>query len=150
MTQLSEQCLHFPNALTVLHQELDIQIARYSMGLLATTFKRVVAAFQHAYIVVDALDECMEIEAVLELLHDVMGFETGSLHVLITSRNEQEIGEGLARHAPKDVDLVEAVVAEDIAIHVREQLENDVKLKKWPAKVRAEIQESLLDGAHGM
>jgi hypothetical protein len=120
------------------------------MEYLPTTLKRVVAAFQHAYIVVDALDECMEREAVLELLHDVMGFDSGSLHVLITSRNEQEIGDSLARHPHKDVDLVETVVAEDIAIHVRKQLENDLKLKKWPEKVRADIQESLLAGAHGM
>jgi hypothetical protein len=43
-----------------------------------------------------------------------------------------------------------AAVVADIQIHIRERLQHDPKLRKWPLPVQLEIEEALISGAHGM
>jgi hypothetical protein len=40
------------------------------------------------YVVLDALDECVERHEVLRDIRDIVGWRTGKLHLLVTSRRE--------------------------------------------------------------
>jgi hypothetical protein len=99
-----------------------------------------VQELREAYIIVDAFDECTEREGLLELIQEIVGWKISTLHILVTSRKEREIEDCLIPLSWRTVDLQEAVVAGDIKIHVRERLQIDPKLKKWPVRVQAEIE----------
>ena len=108
------------------------------------------ASFRHAYIIIDALDECTERESLLELIQKIVDWKSSTLHILVTSRKEREIEDSLMLRCQHTMALQDSVISRDIEIHVCEKLQNDPKLKKWPAKVQAEIKEKLTKGACGM
>jgi hypothetical protein len=115
-----------------------------------TTLRYILQEFPHAYIIIDALDECTEREVLLDVIQTMTDWKIASLHLLVTSRKEREIENCLGCQVWRWVDLQATVVTGDIEIHVRQCLQNDAKLKKWPAEVQAEIEGALTRGAHGM
>ncbi len=72
------------------------------------------------------------------------------LHILATSRREKDIEETLAPLTTSQTCIQSALVDADICIYIRERLQTDPKLRKWPKNVQMEIEKILMDGAHGM
>ena len=150
ITQFCDHATHIPEALDRLYSACQSNRRDIDQDDLITTLQHIVQEPREAYIIVDALDECTEREALLELIERIVGWKISTLHILVTSRQEREIEDCLVALSWRRVDLQETVVAGDIEMHVRERLQNDSKLKKWPAKVQAEIEAALTEGAHGM
>ena len=75
-----------------------------------------------------------------------------SVHVnlLMTSRKEQDILEGLQDVIDVQIDLEGDGIDADIDLHVRKCLESDKRLRKWNSSIKQEILEALVAGAHGM
>ena len=105
---------------------------------------------KHAYIIIDALDECSEREKLLEQISDIAGRKIGKLHILLTSRKEWDIKTALDPILTGSVSIESAKVDSDIRLYVCRRLENDPRLKDWPDTVKLEIENSLVNGAHGM
>lgn len=113
--------------------------------------RRIVDKFAASvYIVVDALDECQDRTSLLDGLKEIRSWNQENLHIFVTSRRETEIEDVLCTLATDTVTLEESVVDADILTYVQYQLQNDVKLSKWPENIREEIQIALLNGANGM
>ena len=106
--------------------------------------------FRHTYIVVDALDECIDREELFEAIETVFAWNLHPLHLFMSSRREQDIEQALRPFATCSVSAQSSQLDADIRIHVRERLAVDVKLKKWPEEIREEIEHDLMDNAHGM
>jgi hypothetical protein len=106
--------------------------------------------FHQTFIILDALDECREREELLELVKKIVYWKLKNLHILATSRREKEIEEALEHLITSQICIQSTLVDTDIYIHLRERLQSDPKLRKWPVKVQKEIEETLMDGAHGM
>ena len=150
ITQLSDHATHIPEALDRLYSACQSNRRDIDQDDLITTLQHIVQEPREAYMIIDALDECTEREALLELIEEILGWKISTLHILVTSRKEREIEDSLMPLSWRTVDLQEAVVTGDIKMHVRDRLQNDPKLKKWPIKVQAEIEAALTEGAHGM
>ena len=110
----------------------------------------IVQTFRHTYIVIDALDECSEREELLILIDEIIDWKLDTLHILATSRKEQDIDDCLSSRISDEIDIQSTLVDADIRIHVREKLQNDPRLKKWSADAQEEIETAVVDGAHGM
>ena len=102
------------------------------------------------FIILDALDECKEREELLLLLEHLTLWGAGNLHVLATSRRERDIEESLKPLVTSEICLQSALVNVDIDTHISQRLQNDPKLKRWPASIREEIKDALMEGAQGM
>lgn len=102
------------------------------------------------FIILDALDECKEREELLLLLKNLTSWGAGNLHVLATSRRERDIEETLESLVTSEICLQSTLVNADINTHISERLQNDSRLKRWPANVRGEIEDTLMKGANGM
>ena len=99
---------------------------------------------------IDAMDESIDIEILLEFIDEVLAWKLNGLHLLATSRRERDITVSLEPLVTWHSSIQAADVDPDIGIYVRHQLANDVKLKKWPAGVQSEIESTLINGAQGM
>jgi hypothetical protein len=143
---LSNQVTDVPQALATRRSTRD----HLDSDGLIILLRLIIQEFHHAYVIVDALDECTERNAVLEVIQKIVDWQSKTLHILMTSRKEREIEDLLIAQCWQAVAIEESVVASDIEVHVRERLQNDVKLKKWPAKVQTEIEAKLTKGACGM
>ena len=114
------------------------------------TLKDIIESFEHVYVILDALDECRDREQLLALVEEVVNWKIGKLHILATSRMERDIADCIGPLVTAQVNLHSTVIDADIRTHLRERLRNDLKLKRWPAKVHEQIESALMEGAHGM
>lgn len=107
-------------------------------------------SFNSTYILLDALDECKDREELLEFLEALMGWNIDSLHLLTTSRKENDISTSLEPLVTRQLCIESGLINADIRVHVLERLSNDPKLKKWPVDIRMEIEDTLMRDANGM
>ena len=150
ITQFSAQCPSSPDALTRLYSQYHDGEQQPTGVDLLICLRHIIGCFQHAYIVLDALDECMEREELLVMIEEMVDWKLDNLHLLVTSRKERDIEDCLESRVSCQINIQQGVVDADIHIHICERLQNDTKLKKWPIKVQEEIEMVLMKGAHGM
>lgn len=148
--QLSVQCASTPKALESLFSSCMNGERQPRISELLTTLQQMVQEFDGVFIILDALDECKDRQGLLDSIKEIAGWKLGKLHIAVTSRREQDIEETLEPLVTSQIHIQNALVDADIHIHLRERLQNDPKLKVWPPKVQKEIEETLMDGAHGM
>jgi hypothetical protein len=117
---------------------------------LMITLRLIIRGFQHVYVIVDALDECLDQDQLLPMIQEIISWKLGPLHLLATSHQERDIEDCVGPLASAQISLHSAQVNADIQIHLHERLRNDSKLKKWPPKVHGQIETALMEGAHGM
>jgi hypothetical protein len=110
----------------------------------------IITGFRHAFIVLDAVDECAEPDDLLSFIEEVTDWELVNLHILATSRPNQITEESIASRTLHTINIQSAVIDVDIQIYIRERLQNDIRLRKWPLKVKQEIESGLMLGAKGM
>jgi ankyrin repeat protein len=102
------------------------------------------------YIVLDALDECLDLEELLKILETIVSPESDSLHIFLASRSMAEISAALESKLTHIVKAEVKDLNEDIQSVVKSRLETHSKLRKWPVDLRVEIYNSLIKGACGM
>ncbi len=117
---------------------------------------QLVQAFEHVYIILDALDESPRNEhrrGVLEALAIIREWSESGLHLLVTSRDETDIHDALRDelHASPDeiVSMKNDSVDSDIASFVSSRLKESRKLRKWE-KYHDQIEKELTERANGV
>lgn len=150
VVQLAAQCPHLPDSLLSAHSRSQSGKNQPTMDEMTTILRQMVKSFDVTYIVLDALDECKNREDLLEFLEALLRWNIDNLHVLTTSRKDNDIATSLEPLVTCQLCLPSAFVNADIRIHIMERLSNDPKLKKWPVNVRKEIEDALMRGANGM
>jgi hypothetical protein len=147
LTQLLPQC---PNDASCL-AALDAASTRSSgADFLSRTLQAFIRTFEDIYIIIDALDECSEVEELMKFVGEICNWDAHQLHLLAASRQLPEIEEAIADCATDRVCLHESKTRADIAMFIEQRLNTDRKFLKWPDDIRAEIQSALSHGAGGM
>jgi hypothetical protein len=117
---------------------------------LKSTLQSLIGTFKNVYIIFDALDESPNRFQFLELIREIHGWNFDTLHLLATSRDEQDIESSLEDLVSHQVSMDESLVDSDIRVYVSRQLKEDKKLNKYSAERKETIESTLIDGAHGM
>ena len=108
------------------------------------------ANFEEVYFIMDALDECVEIPAVILFIEEIRGWHSHSLHIFITSRKEVTVERGFRYLNADQVQVQNSLVDADIKLLVRERLRSDPELSRWSECIKAEIEKALYEGSKGM
>ncbi|KAF5389699.1 hypothetical protein D9757_006052 [Collybiopsis confluens] len=126
-------------SLEKLYQHCKAGLTQPGTKHLESTLYEVLDVKQHegwSFIVIDAIDECMEADLVTRLLLNI----SKTCHVAVTSRfHPQAHNSWLVINL--EVDLINA----DITLHIEEQSRKN----KWSPKLSQEIHEALIKGSHG-
>jgi Cdc6-like AAA superfamily ATPase len=116
--------------------------------------KEMIEGYNRTYIILDALDECLERQDLLEVIEQIHEWKLPQLHMLVTSRMLRDIEEVLEPLIePRNrICIQSAAVDSDIEIYVDYRLRNDRKLRRWikHAKAQEEIKNTLKGKADGM
>jgi hypothetical protein len=99
------------------------------------------------YIIVDALDECIEFDKLHQTIKTIVDWKIPGCHLLVTSRTEKYDMDD--QHDIMEIKLSAEAVHADIASYVSAVLESS-KLRKLKKTVQEEVKSALLDGAGGM
>lgn len=118
------------------------------------TLRAILETIGQAFLIIDALDECVADKGRIELLAvlaEIKEWAFPNLRVLVTSRKDPEIDEVLRPLVTfKPICIQTKKVQHDAQLYVRCQLTADYTLKKWSTTVKKEIEEILVEGANGM
>ncbi|KAF2183480.1 purine and uridine phosphorylase [Zopfia rhizophila CBS 207.26] len=114
---------------------------------------------KEVWIVLDALDESKEEKAplrenLLSWMKDLLNSEQRNVHLLVTSRPEQDITSRVSKFADKNdiVPIQSNLITADIQAYVHTRVGEDKGFKRWRARtdVQEEIEIRLMEKAGGM
>ncbi|KAJ5933712.1 hypothetical protein N7454_006041 [Penicillium verhagenii] len=118
------------------------------------TFLQMMKHVERIQIILDALDECETRGDLLSWIGDLLNSDHAGLHLLATSRKEEEIESELTRWLDPNniISIQQHTVNQDIRMHVREKLRNDRGFLRWHLKpdVLDEVETELMRKADGM
>ena len=117
---------------------------------LITTLISLLKNLHPTYLIMDALDECSERKVLLKVIRRIIQTQSTHVNVLVTSREEQDIKEGMQGVISNIISLECDGLDADIERHIQKCLENDMDWQNCGPNIRQEIQDALVKGAHGM
>ncbi|KAF7979104.1 hypothetical protein HWV62_43632 [Athelia sp. TMB] len=142
--QLCDQLPDIPAPLVNIYGRGHRQPSTVSLQL---ALQQIIEEFEHVYIILDALDECVDRESLLDWICDLEQQKSGKLHMMLTSRKEPDIKESLDSMNPIHVTLAGKFVHADIATYLDAKL---LKMIRCNACTRARIKEVLMEHADGI
>jgi hypothetical protein len=117
---------------------------------LVTTLIALLGSGSHqTYLIMDALDECSEKEGLFKTIRRVIQ-TSAQVNVLVTSREDHDITEGLRAVIVNSISLECGGLGADIERHIHSCLENDSEWRNCGPIIKQEIQAALVKGARGM
>ncbi len=101
------------------------------------------------YIILDALDECQNRDKLLEA---IIALKRSAVEAkfFVTSRQEQDIIEGLTENGFAPMTILEDAIKHDIELYISSTLHNDTHLCRLPEELKRHIQNTLTAGAKSM
>ncbi|USP80732.1 hypothetical protein yc1106_08006 [Curvularia clavata] len=154
IVQLSKQVDDIPPSLDALFSSHGNGRRSPALDELLKALCDMLQQYPEVFIILDALDECTQRPELMEVLEEIASWKISNLHLLMTSRQEQEIKSCLEGFVnPQDnICLQRDAVDEDIQLYIRQRLSDDKSLVKWrnDATLRQEIEDTLTRGSKGM
>lgn len=126
------------------------RVSQPSIPELVDAFKGVIEEFDSMYLIIDAPDESVELDGILDLLETIVSWKSESLHLLVTSQSKREIEEVLSPIVDSQLLIKSTFVGEDIMSFIQSTLQADRRLRKWPQEIKDEMKTTLFEGSEGM
>jgi hypothetical protein len=139
-----------PTVLTKLYHSCHDGGSPPSVQSLNATLLLILDAFDDVYIVLDALDECAKKNDVLKWIEEMISWRKGKLHLLATSRPEEDIAKHLRLLDPDHVYIKQDLITRDVKRYIDCILDCDNAFDRWSDGIKANIKSKLLASAGGM
>ncbi|KAL1966043.1 hypothetical protein VTN77DRAFT_4983 [Rasamsonia byssochlamydoides] len=154
IAQLSRQCQNVPSALELLFSSCGDGSREPSTEALLSTLLGMIPDYPEVYLVLDALDESVERQDLLDVLEQLASPQAKNFHILVTSRAEHDIESTLRPLLAQNfiVSFQTLLVNEDIRRYIRHRWSNDRILKRWRGddSIREEVEDALMEKANGI
>ena len=109
-----------------------------------------ISGFEETYILVDALDECLNMEEILNFIENLHKLALKQCHLLVTSRREPQIADVIMPMEPIEIDMCQMPIDADIKIYIDTMLHSSPELRRWGKNDKDLIRNVLLEKANGM
>lgn len=154
IVQLSSQQKGLPHVLESLYSLCMDGECQPAYDTLLLTLQEIMRGFVETYLILDALDECLERHELLDSIGELALWNDANVHILITSRREKDIEELMEPLCGDNstVPIQSMLVNADIRAYIHGRLQTDRTLKRWRDRpeIRSEIENKLMDKADGM
>ena len=121
-----------------------------SMQSLQSVLLTILESFDEIYIVLDALDECTEKKGLLKWIKQMTSWKRSKLHLLATSRPEEDIAKHLRLLDPDHVYIKQDLIIPDVERYIDCILDGEDAFDRWRDEIKANIKSKLLESAGGM
>lgn len=152
--QIYERCEDSKDDLETLFSSCKNGSQQPNTELFIQTLHAMIGRCKELTIVLDALDEAATPKAVLKWIESLFLIKHPKLHVLVTSREQEEINSIIRRrHSDEEVVFVKTDdVNPDIRSYIRARVQGDGEFIRWTSRpdVHHEIETKLMEKANGM
>jgi hypothetical protein len=121
-----------------------------SIGSLWDVLLAILESLPNAYIIIDALDECSERGKVLDQIKAVTDLKKETLHLLVTSQDDEDIAARLESLDPLHFPLQSTLINHDIEQYIDNSLQCHDKFSGWDHQMIAAIKAKLMEKAGRM
>ena len=153
ITQLFAQSMEKLDELELLFSSREQGRQQPNIEELMKALKGILQCFNDTYIILDALDECLDRQELLDRIEEIHRWGL-PLHIILMSRSLPDIEESLDPliDSQDRICIQSALVNPDISTYIHHRLQSDTKLKRWRSKphVQEEIKTTLMEKADGM
>jgi ankyrin repeat domain-containing protein 50 len=139
-----------PTVLTKLYHSCHDGGSEPSAESLQAALLLILEAFDDVYILLDALDECTERKYVLTWIKQMNSWRKGKLHLLATSRPEEDIAKDLRLLDLEHVNIKQDLVSRDVERYINNLLYDEDSFCQWGDEIKANIKNTVLESAGGM
>src|SRR5277367_5167984 len=139
-----------PATLAKLYQSCHDGKSQPSVQSLQSVLLIILEAFDDVYIVLDALDECAQRKDVLKWIKQMTSWRNSGLHLLVTSRPEEDIAKLLRLLDPDHINIKQDLVRRDIERYINSILYDEDSFGQWGDEMKANVKNTLLESAEGM
>jgi hypothetical protein len=139
-----------PATLAKLYQSCHDGKSQPSMQSLQSVLLTILESFDEIYIVLDALDECTEKKDLLKWIKQITSWKRSKLHLLVTSRLEEDIAMDLRLLDPDHVYIRQDLITPDVERYIDCTLRGENAFNRWNDKIKANIKCKLMESAGGM
>jgi hypothetical protein len=154
LSQFLNRCDRVPDTVRSLYASCENGRREASHQQLLQALRDILELLPAPFVVLDALDECSNWNALFDILQEMQGWGKDTLRILLTSRKEVEIEEALEDAVPPDsrTCLESHLVDKDVRTYVQERLAKDKSFKRWQgdSEIKQEIERTLGRKANGM
>src|ERR1700728_1695230 len=123
-----------PATLAKLYESCHDGKSQPSVQSLQSVLLTILETFDDIYIVLDALDECTERKDLLKWIKQMTSWKKNKLHLLTTSRPEEDIAKNLRLLDPDHVDIKRDLVTHDIKMYIDCILDGEDSFEQWGDK----------------
>ena len=145
--QLALQIDGLPN-LEKLYEKCENGNGQPAEDAIESLLRNTAARAKHAYIVLDAIDECTDRESLLVSLKELIDVQ--GLCIIATSQREKDIKEQFSPVAKYNINIENTLVDEDIFVYTRDRVAADLKLKRRSPTMQEDIITVVTGRADGM
>ncbi|KAF2135962.1 uncharacterized protein K452DRAFT_322729 [Aplosporella prunicola CBS 121167] len=126
---------------------------------LYSTFQNMIQQANEVWIILDALDECQtredtQAEGLLSWLRSLVASKVANVHLLVTSRPEQDIESALETWTQPEnrVPIQSDLIMDDIRAYIHARVRTYEGLSRWQSSpdVQNEVETALIENADGM
>jgi hypothetical protein len=139
-----------PAVLTKLYHSCHDGGAQPSVESLQATLLLIIEAFNDVYIVLDALDECAERKDVLKWIDQTISWKKSKLHLLATSRPEEDIAKHLRSLDRDHINIKQDLVSRDIERYINKILYDEDSFGQCGEEMVENIKNTVLESAGAM
>jgi hypothetical protein len=139
-----------PATLAKLYKSCHDGRSQPSVQSLQSVLLTILESFDNIYIVLDALDECTERKDLLKWIKEMTSWRKGKLHLLSTSRPEEDIAKHLRLLDPDHVYIKQDLVTHDIEMYIDCILDGEDSFEHWSDEIKAIIKNTLVEKTGGM
>jgi hypothetical protein len=154
ITKFMWRCMRMPSDLEYMYHLCENGGQQPSSDALLHVLRHLIEGIPDVYIILDALDECASRAQLMDTIHELVSWQLGQLHILITSRKEPDIENTLENLVDEhsSIYLQTETVDKDIQTYVCHRLSTDKKLMKWAKdkQLCVQIENVLMKKARGM
>lgn len=150
LQQLLAQVTPIPPPVRTLYADHCDGLQQPSEKALLDTLHNCLKGTGPTYLVMDALDECIEKIRLPKVITDIISWNLENNHLLATSRPDRDIEAAFIPLNCCTLPMETPEINKDICQHVYGTMLEDTRLKKWPEEVRTEIATAIIANAGGM
>jgi hypothetical protein len=143
-----------PECITQLSEKMLNHDRKLIQSDYLTLIKTMLPSFQHVYVIVDALDESGNFEAMVQVFGELLSSSSANekVHIFLTGREEIDMEKALEPLSPIRISTSENI-QEDIHSFIVSEVDDRIvqrKLKLRDADLATKIKQSLFTAADGM
>lgn len=133
------------NSLYAKHAKLNLPTEDELLDLL----KKLLQKFEQKYVIIDALDECGDVDGLFhQVIKVIHGWNLSHFHLFVTSRDQVDVIAGIEELNPQRISLSAELVQNDINSYIHSVTSQ--ALRRWGHDVQQDIEKKLINNANGM